>query len=287
MHIKPNKNELSELNSPQGVNFKGSEFVKRFYSALVLLSMAVFFIYMGGWLYNSIVIVCGLLMWLEWLVITNGRSSKAVTYIGAVCLVGVPVLMVLYGAAVAFGVLLLFSVVLLISGARAGVPLPWPGLGAVYIGLPLMALMWLRAIPDVGLSYVSWIIVVVCATDTFGYIVGRSVGGRRLVPRYSPKKTWSGLIGGMVAASLFSVVVGYFFGALLSMERLLIFVVLGSGAAVIAQTGDILESMVKRRFGVKDSGSIIPGHGGILDRVDGILTTSVLFALSVFVWSQV
>ena len=145
------------------------------------------------------------------------------------------------------------------------------------IGLPTIALVWLRSVPAIGLDLVLWLLVVVWTTDTAAYLVGRSVGGLRLAPSISPGKTWSGLSGGVIGASLASVVTAWALGS----ERLVNAAGLGAVFAVLAQLGDLAESALKRRAGVKDSGWLIPGHGGVLDRVDGLLLTAPVLALLV------
>jgi phosphatidate cytidylyltransferase len=153
----------------------------------------------------------------------------------------------------------------------------WLGLGGLYIGLPGFALLWLRDRPD-GLEVFIWLLLVVWSVDIFAYVAGRSIGGPKLWPAVSPKKTWAGLIGGVLAAAL----VG---GALAFADEGRDPVALGVLAAilaVVAQAGDLLESAVKRRFGVKDASGIIPGHGGLLDRVDGLLAASL--ALAAALW---
>ena len=125
-----------------------------------------------------------------------------------------------------------------------------------------------------------WLLIVVWTTDTAAYVVGRGVGGPRLAPSISPGKTWSGLGGGVIGASLASVITAWALGS----ERWVQFAGLGAAFAVLAQLGDLAESALKRRAGVKDSGSLIPGHGGVLDRVDGLLLTAP--ALTVLVGSE-
>jgi phosphatidate cytidylyltransferase len=153
----------------------------------------------------------------------------------------------------------------------------WASIGVALVGLPAVALVWLRSIPDIGLDLLLWLLIVVWTTDTAAYVVGRRVGGPRLAPVVSPGKTWSGLGGGVIGASLASVITGWALGS----ERLLQLAGLGAVFALLAQLGDLAESMLKRRAGVKDSGSLIPGHGGVLDRVDGLLLTAPALALLV------
>jgi phosphatidate cytidylyltransferase len=137
----------------------------------------------------------------------------------------------------------------------------------------------LRAAPEGGRETVFWIFLLVWATDIGAYFAGRGIGGPRMAPRISPGKTWAGLAGGMVCAAL----AGAGFGLLSGASRLGALAAMSAVLAGVSQAGDLAESAVKRRFGVKDSGKIIPGHGGVLDRLDGLLfATTGVGALALF-----
>lgn len=153
----------------------------------------------------------------------------------------------------------------------------WIGLGGLYLGPPGFALLWLRDRPD-GLEVFIWLLLVVWSVDIFAYVAGRSIGGPKLWPTVSPKKTWAGLIGGVLAAAIVGGALAYAVEGRDPLTLALLAAVLG----VIAQGGDLLESAVKRHFGVKDASGIIPGHGGLLDRVDGLLAASL--ALAAALW---
>jgi phosphatidate cytidylyltransferase len=146
----------------------------------------------------------------------------------------------------------------------------------LYIGIPTYALI---VVNWAWLQLSLWVLLVVWATDIFAYFAGRSIGGPKLAPRLSPKKTWAGLAGGIVGAGA----IGWLAARQLGLEE--IFFYLGGPMALLAQLGDLYESGVKRRRGVKDSGNSLPGHGGVLDRLDGLLpvalaTLAVLMALT-------
>jgi phosphatidate cytidylyltransferase len=143
--------------------------------------------------------------------------------------------------------------------------------GIVVVGLPAIGILHLRAQPD-GLALALWTLTIVILTDTGAFFVGRALGGPKLAPRFSPKKTWSGLIGGMIAAAISGAIIGKLGG--LSPATLW----LGAPLAVLAQAGDLFESWLKRRAGVKDSGRLLPGHGGFLDRVDGAIPVVAVVA---------
>jgi phosphatidate cytidylyltransferase len=146
----------------------------------------------------------------------------------------------------------------------------------VYALAALVALLWLRHQPGSGRETVLWIVAIVWATDIGAYFLGTIAGGVKLAPRISPGKTWSGLIGGMCWAAVASAAMGWAFGQGATFGLAAIGVVL----AIVAQIGDLLESATKRDAGVKDSGHLIPGHGGILDRIDGLIAVLVVVALA-------
>ena len=148
-------------------------------------------------------------------------------------------------------------------------------LAFVYALAALVALLWLRHQPVLGRETVLWIVICIWATDIGAYFVGSSAGGAKLAPRISPSKTWSGLIGGMAWAAVASAAVGYAFG----LGETIPLALIGAGLAVVGQVGDLVESAAKRGAGVKDSGNLIPGHGGLLDRIDGLVAALVAVAL--------
>jgi len=139
----------------------------------------------------------------------------------------------------------------------------WFLIGFLYILIPLYSVMELRFIDK---NIILWLFFVVWSTDIFAYFIGKNLGGPKLIPSISPNKTWSGLIGGMVSAAIIGLL-----STLMFEGGILFFMITSALLAVIAQIGDLFESKVKRIFGVKDSGTIIPGHGGILDRIDGLM----------------
>jgi phosphatidate cytidylyltransferase len=148
------------------------------------------------------------------------------------------------------------------------------GLFILYSIAALLALLWLRHQPGFGRDTILWILACVWATDIGAYFIGSYAGGAKLAPSISPSKTWSGLVGGMSASAVVSAACTMVFDA----GDTLVLAVTGVGIAIVAQAGDLLESAAKRRAGVKDSGRIIPGHGGILDRIDGLIAALVLIA---------
>ncbi|MGD9615675.1 MAG: phosphatidate cytidylyltransferase [Alphaproteobacteria bacterium] len=180
------------------------------------------------------------------------------------------------------------AVVFTVAGREPGTPAIWLASGALWIALPCVLLLWLAEHDGAGRAVLLWILAIVWATDIGAYAFGSRIGGPRLAPRWSPRKTWAGLLGGVFCAAL----VGWAAAQLLEGSAVLPLVMLSAGLAIVGQFGDLAESVAKRRFGVKDSSDLIPGHGGLLDRLDGLLAVipavSLLAALrggSVLVWS--
>lgn len=150
----------------------------------------------------------------------------------------------------------------------------WLLLGVAYALLPMAALIWLRLDPDVGRATIYWLFVVIWAADTGGYVFGRLIGGPKLAPRISPNKTWAGLLGAVVLAG----VAGTGTGLVLDRGSLLPITVASGILGGLGQAGDLAESWLKRRFGRKDSSNLIPGHGGLMDRVDALVVAAVAVA---------
>ena len=149
---------------------------------------------------------------------------------------------------------------------------PQLGFGIAYVALPALALLFVRSLAD-GLLLAFWLLSAVWATDIGAYFAGRAIGGPKLSPAISPNKTWAGLIGGTAFATLVALLLNLWAG--LAMQLVIASPIL----AVIAQIGDLYESWLKRQAGVKDSGTILPGHGGVLDRLDGLVPVAPAAAM--------
>ncbi len=240
-------------------------------SALVLAPPALLAVWLGGYAFAALVAVAVALMCWEWhRMITGGGFAISGRVAASGC--AVAALVAVAHPEIAVGMVLVVAVVsTLLGGGGRG----WVAVGSLYAGLPSIALVWLRGTPDIGGAVVAWLLLVVWSTDIGAYAFGRMIGGPLLLPAVSPKKTWAGLLGGMLCAALLGSVVAWSMDFEVSGA-----VVAGAGAviAVVAQIGDLFESWVKRRWGVKDSSGIIPGHGGVLDRVDGLLIAALAVA---------
>lgn len=157
----------------------------------------------------------------------------------------------------------------------------WQAFGIAYIALPIISALALR---DLSLMALLFPVALIIATDTGAYFAGRSIGGAKLAPRISPNKTWAGLIGGMVAASAVALML---YPLMPLPNTALSAILVGCFTALLGQAGDLFESWLKRRKGLKDSGSLLPGHGGILDRLDSYATVLPFFLLYLVISAEV
>lgn len=246
----------------------------RVVSATVLVPTVVAAIWLGGYWFLALALVCTALLAREWGKISAPKAPNAVGgVVGVFCAIAV-------GAAFLHQFFIAWSVVLagaVLAGliARGAVERRADAAyGVVYIAPAVIAMVWVRSLPD-GLRWTLLLFVVTWFADIFAYVAGSIFKGPKLWPQISPNKTWSGFIGGLVAAMIGAMLIAYFFNLKLVWPAAALVGLLG-GLATMA--GDLWESMLKRRFGVKDSGDIIPGHGGVLDRVDGLMFAAIVVA---------
>lgn len=227
-------------------------------AALVLLAV-------GGIAWWAATALVGIGMLIEWSDLAKAGSLRRVIALAAFAFALLLAAPFWWGAdrsTVAAIVGLGLAVAILTNSGRLG-------LGLAYAGMPVVALIFLREQPN-GFKLALWTLAIVWATDIGAYFAGRGFGGPLLAPKLSPKKTWSGLIGGAVAALIVGALIAIAGGLPLTCAWI------GAPLAVLAQAGDIYESALKRKAGVKDSGSLLPGHGGLLDRLDGLVPVATL-----------
>ncbi len=241
-------------------------------SGIVLAVVTFALVALGVMTFTAfIVAVCLVISW-EWGSIVRGNGMDAQFVVHAGCAAGAAVLAGLGLAGLGLAVVAAGAIIvgLLDFGQR---PL-LSAAGVLYTGLPAVALLWLRADEPNGLLAVLFILATVAANDVFAYFTGRTVGGPRLARRISPNKTWAGLVGGVSASAITGAAFAYFAAGPLAE-----LVLTGTAFGCVAQAGDLAESALKRSFGVKDAGAILPGHGGFMDRVDGLIAVVIVAAL--------
>lgn len=246
-----------------------SELATRLGVAFALIGLAFAALWAGGlgfWLVVSFVAV---LMIGEWAVLAgaNDKGRKLAQYS-----LSVPLALMAPGLAAGPGFLALgfvFGAFLFLVIVTRGLQL---AAGALYVGLPVLALVLIRERPD-GLLLTFWAMALVWACDSGAFFAGRAIGGPRLAPQISPNKTWAGFVGGILGAAAFGFLLAWLFElpVALAMATPLL--------AVLAQLGDLYESHLKRLAGVKDSGNLLPGHGGVMDRLDGLVAVAPVAAL--------
>lgn len=248
----------------------------RLVSAAVLIPTVLLFTWFDEVSFMVLVLLTGALVLREWLRMVGAGDLAGVRWVGwsGLVLIALAALTAPMPVAAVVALAAMLAAALVARAQRVDVAVPWVAAGTVYAGLAIMALVALRRGAD-GFGAVVFVFLVAWATDTFAFFVGRRVGGPKLWHRVSPSKTWSGAFGGLVAGTLFGALVARWLGVPVTGATLLVAALI----AVVAQAGDLLESAAKRHFAVKDAGSIIPGHGGVMDRVDGLITASFLAVL--------
>ena len=249
---------------------KKSSLFKRVVTAVVLAPLTIGLIYAGTPWINVLALVFGAMLSWEWAHMVPNKNT--------------PVFATIYTTSLAASVLLTcpLAIAVVIVGATLLAWLKAKGeerrnlltLGVPYISLGIGSLIWL--FNTVGFVTTLWFLIMVWCVDIGGYVVGCNLKGPKLAPKISPNKTWSGLIGGVMFSVIASVVFSHLFGL---HSNTLFYAVFGGVIAVVAQIGDLVESYIKRSIGIKDSSNLIPGHGGVFDRVDGLIFSAPLVVL--------
>lgn len=255
---------------------RGGELGRRVLSAAILAPIALLAVHLGGLALAVLMVAAAAALGWEWSRLCGFAPPRPLGTALMALLVTTVVVADIGGAFgdLAVVVILVAAIIAVVSIVRRGErsALRWCAVGVVYLGLPCLALLWLRI---AGADHVFWVLCVTWAADIGAYFTGRAIGGPRLAPAISPNKTWSGFVGGMVAAAVVGAGIGLAFGSH------------GGGAAALAAllvalaavVGDLVESGMKRHFGAKDAGNLIPGHGGALDRLDSLLLAAPMAAL--------
>jgi phosphatidate cytidylyltransferase len=273
---------VDALPDPNAKPSKWGDLVTRTLVGVVLAALALTCVLFGGWPFRVLVVAAGALILREWYEMTH-VAPLALRAIGIALFLGISIASIwnphfMLGSVMVTAVLA--AAVMILSYVLKQRGLFWGGLGFAYAMLPCVALLYLREVPILGSKIVLWVIALVVATDTGAYFTGRIIGGPKLWPSVSPKKTWAGLIGGMSCAAL----VGFGIATGTPGYNPSIIAAVSAVLAIVSQGGDLTESAIKRAFNVKDSGQILPGHGGAMDRLDGLAFVAPMVAL--FWWAS-
>jgi len=271
--------DADPARQPHGA-VSGSDLMVRVGSALVLAPLAIGTAYLGGAAFAAFWGAAAIIVMWEWsgLVAGHHRRSAMIIGIAAVALAAVLAASSIGASDKLHDIRLAATLIVLVMGMLAAAAVaprsgaPWVAAGIPYAGAIGVAPIVLRSDAEHGFLAIIFLFAVVWSTDIAAYFVGRAVGGPKLAPQLSPKKTWSGciggLLGGMVAAALVIQIGG--------IGTLTMAIPLGLALSACAQAGDLFESALKRRFGAKDAGALIPGHGGVMDRLDSFVAAAVL-----------
>lgn len=249
-----------------------SNLALRVVSSLVLAPLAIGTAYLGGIAFLAFWSIAALIVLWEWDTLVCAHDRNPVLIIGAVALIGAGLLLAFDrpGTAVTLVALAMLGVATLASKVRRF----WCAAGLIYAAALQIASVLLRNDPGWGFAAVMFLFAIVWATDIGAYFAGRALGGPKLMPRVSPGKTWSGAVGGTAAGIIAGVATAHLAGA----GNLVVIGIIAFVLSAVAQAGDLLESAVKRQFHAKDASTWLPGHGGLMDRLDGFLTAVVVAA---------
>lgn len=257
------------------------ELIARVASAVVLIPVALVAAYWGGWPFALFWLAAGVAMMVEW---TNMTRVEPLRPVQTVFGVGLAVLTALFLMGTDLAASVAAALAFLVAGtllARGGMGRVWAASGFFYAAIIVVVPPLVRAHPNLGLIGLLWMFAVVWATDIAAYFTGRALGGPKLWPAVSPKKTWSGFLGGLFAGALggFLIAWGSQRLGLMPPFSLRNTILLSMVASVASQLGDLGESALKRHCDVKDSSHLIPGHGGVMDRLDGFWAVSLILGL--------
>lgn len=264
---------MADAEQPLRAGRLGSELALRICSALVLVPLAIGTAYLGGWPFALFWGAAAMGVLWEWTALVARNDQRSVLLTGGASL-ALAVVLVAAGH-------LLAAVVVLAMGAIGAASLAlaerrtWVAGGIPYAGALALAPIVLRADEADGFLAVIFLFAIVWTTDISAYFAGRALGGPKLMPQVSPNKTWAGAVGGLIA----SVVVALALAKMAGLTALFALTMLAVVLSVFAQGGDLFESFLKRRFHAKDSSHLIPGHGGLMDRLDGFVSASFAAAL--------
>jgi phosphatidate cytidylyltransferase len=253
---------------------------RRIRSACVMVPLALGATYLGGWAFTAICLIAASAVLWEWASLKGHPPDTIFLTEGLLALVLAAALAgqgkdQLAIAVILVGVVLAAAAPLLPRRPMSALSSGWGAGGVIYAGVVLLCPVFLRNDPQFGLQALLFLFAIVWATDILAYFVGRAVGGPLLWQQVSPNKTWSGAVGGLLGGVAAGIAVAYASGG----PRAAVAGVLALILSIVAQAGDLFESAVKRRFGIKDASNLIPGHGGMMDRLDGFLVAALAAVL--------
>lgn len=253
----------------------GEDFLPRLGSALVLGPFVMLVAVVGGWAFSTLVALSAVILLWEWLRMIGAKPRTPLLVIGGAALVGAILLLAIRPPPAAIGMVVLGAITAALVARSNRERRTWAPFGVLYAGALALPTLVLRDDGSFGLVSLVWLLAVVWSTDIAAYFCGRLIGGPKLWPRVSPNKTWAGSLGGAFFGMLAGMATLYLAGV----ETALLAAPVALLASFASQGGDLFESAMKRRFQVKDSSRLIPGHGGLMDRLDGFIAAAALALL--------
>ena len=248
-----------------------SEIARRIATSIVLIPIALGSVLAGGLLFIVLISVGTALVIFEWTRMTAPTAGRGAVIALLGIVLGAIAGFVFSGAVTGLSVLAAGIILIVVIAPRLGLDRSWSAAGLCYAGLASLCLLMLRGSAEFGLETIVWLFLLVWLADIAALAVGRTVGGPRLAPRISPAKTWSGALASVAAAMMVGLAAAFIVGH----TSKIALVAISGGVGIAAILGDLVESWIKRRFGAKDSGALIPGHGGMMDRVDSLIFAAV------------
>jgi phosphatidate cytidylyltransferase len=276
--IVPDRRAPGPGGSEKAGSSDRQNFLRRTASAAVLAPLAIGVAFIGGWVLVAACTVIAVLVLWEWSTLVTRVADWRILAPGlaALCAAAVLAQVDAPGLAIAAvglgGFAAAAAMAMPPAGRQSAAGVFWPVAGVVYAGIVLISPIVLRRDPQMGFAALAFLFATVWSTDIFAYLAGRRLGGPLLAPRLSPKKTWSGAMGGLAGGVVAGALVAYASAGTYPVAAGVLALIL----SIAAQGGDLLESSVKRRFGAKDTSTLIPGHGGVMDRVDGFLVAALI-----------
>jgi phosphatidate cytidylyltransferase len=258
----------------------------RLITSIILIPSALAAVYVGGWVLALWATAAGIAMAREWTRIVHKEAKPGWRFgLHAVAIASSQILLLIGQPDYAMACIFVVALIGNVAAQRLEERSIWLVAGIVFIAAPVLAFTNLRMLAPLGLETVVWLLCVVWATDSAAYLAGSTFGGPKLAPLISPNKTWTGAIAGLAAGTLAGIALAQLTGN----QATVAFVFSSTVVSILTQCGDLAESFLKRTFGVKDASDLIPGHGGALDRLDGMIfaTSGVAVLVSILGYSPV
>ncbi|MDC0073448.1 phosphatidate cytidylyltransferase [Alphaproteobacteria bacterium] len=240
---------------------------------LTLALVVIISILVDVWVFSCLITLFSILAMDEWDKIIHFNKAGLISKIRSYLIIPIIAVLTIYSYYNFIFIFIIFSLIISVLVAnKLKINYFWLITGVIYIYIPLISLIWIKSNIEGANIILIWLFFIIWGSDVGGYLFGKIIKGPKLVPKISPSKTWSGAIG----ALLFSILIAFTFASILPNSSLLLVLMVSIFISFCSQAGDLIESLFKRRHHIKDSGKLIPGHGGVLDRTDSLVLSAPL-----------